>query len=211
MSPSSSTIPPSESTRRPAPHSRKASATIITKTGIDLSMNQQRYSTQDVRTPTSATKSNVHYTLFIRLPFRRGDFQDPPPVEWDAIKDRALWKIISSSSSNDLDWEALSTRFDVPLSFLLQQAAWLYERHFEGMKKQMQRLGVSGTPSPIPQSSPRPGDDEATAGSGTASGEASGVGGVAMERKASRGKQVSSCLASISLRHGQNHRDPLRN
>ncbi|KAK4983933.1 hypothetical protein LTR66_008662 [Elasticomyces elasticus] len=101
---------------------------------------------QDVRTPhKQPSPPSVHYTCLIRLPFPRGDFEDPPQVEWDAVKDRALWKIISKS--RDLDWQDISTRFDVSLSFLLQQAAWLYERHFAEMKAQMQKLGVSNAPS----------------------------------------------------------------
>ncbi|KAJ8067889.1 hypothetical protein OCU04_003476 [Sclerotinia nivalis] len=48
------------------------------------------------------------YTVFIRLPFPRGDFVDPPDVEWDAAKDKALWKILSKASKNsDVDWAAL--------------------------------------------------------------------------------------------------------
>lgn len=73
-------------------------------------------------------------------------------MEWDTAKDKQLWKLISkASNSKELDWEEMSVRFDVTLSFLLQQAAWLYERHFESMKAQMKRLGAavpSGTASP---------------------------------------------------------------
>ena len=97
------------------------------------------------------SKPKPHCTVFIRLPFPRNDFQDPPPVEWDAAKEEDLWKIISGSTSKELDWEAISSRFEVSLPFLLQQAAWLYERRFETMKAQMKRLAVSGTPSPSPQ------------------------------------------------------------
>jgi len=47
-----------------------------------------------------------------------------------------------------------SDRFEVSLPFLLQQAAWLYERHFTQMKAQMKKLGAtnpaSGSPSPVP-------------------------------------------------------------
>ena len=54
---------------------------------------------------TTVPPPNVHYTLLIRLPFPRGDFVDPPQVEWDASKDRKLWKIISKNSkSADIDW-----------------------------------------------------------------------------------------------------------
>lgn len=39
-----------------------------------------------------------HFTVFIRLPFPRGDFIDPPPVRWDSLKDQALWDILSQTS-----------------------------------------------------------------------------------------------------------------
>lgn len=58
---------------------------------------------------------DVHYTLFVRLPFARGDFVNPPlvilcdhsrkrddnaygdKVDWDAVKDQALWNILSQN------------------------------------------------------------------------------------------------------------------
>lgn len=87
----------------------------------------------------------VHYTVILRLPFPRGTFTDPEPVSWDATKDRALWKIISkASNSRDIDWEDIASRFEVGLGFLMQQAAWLYERHFEGVRVQMRRLAEGG-------------------------------------------------------------------
>jgi hypothetical protein len=46
-----------------------------------------------------------------------------------------------------------SARFEVSLAFLLQQAAWLYERHFAQMKAQMKKLSPSGCPSPLPPDS----------------------------------------------------------
>ncbi|WPH01425.1 Hypothetical protein R9X50_00427100 [Acrodontium crateriforme] len=96
----------------------------------------------------------LHYTAFIRLPFPRGSFEDPPLVAWDAVKDKQLWKLISkASNARELNWEQIADNFGVGLNFLLMQAAWLYERHYEGMKKQMMRFGggvASGTASPAP-------------------------------------------------------------
>jgi len=46
-----------------------------------------------------------------------------------------------------------SARFEVSLAFLLQQAAWLYERHFAQMKAQMKKLSPSACPSPMPPDS----------------------------------------------------------
>ncbi|GAB7351862.1 hypothetical protein MBLNU459_g2416t1 [Dothideomycetes sp. NU459] len=95
---------------------------------------------------------SVHYTCLIRLPFPRNDFVDPPQVDWNSSKDRSLWKVISkASNSKELNWEELSARFDVSLSFLLQQAAWLYERHFAQMRAQMKKLSPSTSSSPIVQ------------------------------------------------------------
>jgi len=92
--------------------------------------------------------------VFIRLPFPRNGFQDPPPVEWDISKDKALWKLISSASSTkEINFEAMSKRFDVSLPFLLKQAAWLYERHFASMKAQMKRLSEPNPAAAFPTDS----------------------------------------------------------
>ncbi|KAI4731150.1 hypothetical protein E4T49_00873 [Aureobasidium sp. EXF-10728] len=48
---------------------------------------------------------------------------------------------------------ARSAKFEVSLAFLLQQAAWLYERHFAQMKAQMKKLSPSACPSPMPPDS----------------------------------------------------------
>jgi hypothetical protein len=105
----------------------------------------------------------VQYTVVIRLPFPRGDFQDPPQVQWDASKDKKLWKLIArnpksagvvgstSSSDGEIDWPARAAEFGVDTPFLLQQAAWLYERHMKHVKAQMTRIRASSnTASPIP-------------------------------------------------------------
>jgi hypothetical protein len=66
--------------------------------------------------------SHMQFTMLIRLPFARGNFVDPPQVreanvsrmtmlthvqvQWDADRDRQLWKVISKSSkTSDLDCE----------------------------------------------------------------------------------------------------------
>ncbi|KAL5113833.1 hypothetical protein ACEQ8H_008295 [Pleosporales sp. CAS-2024a] len=110
--------------------------------------------------------SHVQFTTLIRLPFVRGHFEDPPHAQWDAAKDKQLWKVISKSSkTSDLNWVELADRFQVPPTFLLQQAAWLYERHLDHVRDQMKR--VSGS---------NPGASTLTA-----------TGGVAMLRTASGG------------------------
>lgn len=101
-------------------------------------------------------------------------------MQWDSIKDKALWKLISTdSNSRELDWEDMSTRFNVSLPFLLQQAAWLYERHFDAMRAQMKKLNVpsataSGTVTPAPDG-------------GVKLDGGAVVGGVGMSRAGSKG------------------------
>ncbi|KUM63106.1 hypothetical protein ACN42_g3992 [Penicillium freii] len=91
-----------------------------------------------------------NFTVFIRIPFPRGDFVDPPPVEWNASKDQALWDILSRPSKGDIDWKALAENFDVTLQFLLQQAAWLYDRQLSQVRAQMRKVGTTQSTSPSP-------------------------------------------------------------
>lgn len=96
-----------------------------------------------------------HFTIFIRLPFARGEFIDPPPVAWSAAKERELWEVLSKSSKgHEIDWRGLSERFKVTQAFLLQQAAWLYERQLSQVRAQMRRMGnrPSNVSSPLPPS-----------------------------------------------------------
>ncbi|KAF4771623.1 hypothetical protein N7455_007963 [Penicillium solitum] len=93
---------------------------------------------------------DTNFTVFIRLPFPRGDFVDPPPVEWNASKDQALWDILSRPSKGDIDWKALAENFDVTLQFLLQQAAWLYDRQLSQVRAQMRKVGTTQSTSPSP-------------------------------------------------------------
>lgn len=126
-----------------------------------------------------------HFTVFIRLPFNRGDFVDPPPVAWSATKERALWDIMSrQSKGNEIDWKDLAEKFEVTQPFLLQQAAWLYERQLSQVRAQMRRVGTrqSATPSPAPGSV-----------------SASMVGGQAMKRAGSGGSRVPSRLSTQAL------------
>ncbi|KAL2831130.1 hypothetical protein BDW59DRAFT_7212 [Aspergillus cavernicola] len=104
----------------------------------------------------STQAGNTKFTVLIRLPFPRGDFVDPPPVEWNAAKDEALWDILSRpSKGNDIvDWKALAESFNVTLQFLLQQAAWLYDRQLSQVRAQVRNVGNthSNAASPVPGS-----------------------------------------------------------
>lgn len=105
--------------------------------------------------PSPTQPGSTKFTVLIRLPFPRGDFVDPPPVDWNAAKDQALWDILSRpSKGNDIDWKELAESFDVTLQFLLQQAAWLYDRQLSQVRAQMRKVGNthSNTASPTPGS-----------------------------------------------------------
>ncbi|GAB1735529.1 hypothetical protein NU219Hw_g4107t1 [Hortaea werneckii] len=146
------------------------------------------------RPKPEVNKSNVHYTCFIRLPFQRNGFEDPSPVEWDASKDRSLWKLISKASNpSELDWDAIAGRFGVSKAFLFQQAAWLYERHFEGMRKVM-KMGAVGTGSNAP--SPVPLEGEVPTGA-LATGEEVEAGGLTMARQGSRDSHGPSAINTL--------------
>ncbi|KAF7121848.1 hypothetical protein CNMCM5793_009402 [Aspergillus hiratsukae] len=72
-------------------------------------------------------------------------------VEWNAAKDQALWDILSRpAKGDDIDWKALADSFDVTLQFLLQQAAWLYDRQLSQVRAQMRKVGTTHSTSPSP-------------------------------------------------------------
>ncbi|KAF2735127.1 hypothetical protein EJ04DRAFT_511962 [Polyplosphaeria fusca] len=124
------------------------------------------------------------FTVLLRLPFTRGDFVDPPYADWNEAKDRALWRVISKSSkTSDLDWVELALRFEVPPTFLLQQAAWLYERHLDHVRSQMKKVGgatVSAT--------------------STSHSNQSALGGIPMQRGGSNGSRNSQTPSALSTR-----------
>ncbi|KAL4820983.1 hypothetical protein BDW67DRAFT_75714 [Aspergillus spinulosporus] len=101
---------------------------------------------------TSPTQlGNTKFTVLIRLPFPRGGFVDPPPVDWNAAKDQALWDILSRpSKGNDIDWKALAESFEVTLEFLLQQAAWLYDRQLSQVRAQMRKVPTAHSSAASP-------------------------------------------------------------
>jgi hypothetical protein len=131
--------------------------------------------------------ASTRFTALIRLHFPRGDFIDPPQAQWDAEKDRQLWKVISKSSkTSDLNWVELASKFQVHPAFLLQQAAWLYERHFEHVRNQMKKVSGSTVAAP--------------AGSGGGS-TLTPAGGVAMQRASSGGGGPPRTTSAMSGGH----------
>ncbi|KAL0937395.1 uncharacterized protein CTRU02_207126 [Colletotrichum truncatum] len=116
------------------------------------------------------------YTVFVRLPILRGEFADPPPVNWDSTKDDVLWNILSGAAKTEIDWNELlvshgpgrlphqanllsrAAHFGVTVDFLLQQVAYLTERHTAQLRAQVRKATAaakgSATPSPIPGAEP---------------------------------------------------------
>lgn len=102
-----------------APPSTQAPAASTKAHRSSSSRPESKASNRQSQAP--APPPSIHYTLLIRLPFPRGDFEDPPlvsdtmeevsghgliytKVEWDASKDKKLWKIISKNpKSGDID------------------------------------------------------------------------------------------------------------
>ncbi|OHF03216.1 hypothetical protein CORC01_01600 [Colletotrichum orchidophilum] len=100
------------------------------------------------------------YTVFVRLPILRGEFVDPPPVNWDSAKDDVLWNILSGAAKQEIDWNELAAHFDVTVDFLLQQVAYLTERHTAQLRAQVRKATAaakgSSAPSPVPGAEPHP-------------------------------------------------------
>ncbi|KAK6341839.1 hypothetical protein TWF730_001327 [Orbilia blumenaviensis] len=111
-----------------------------------------RRGTPSIGVASDQQSSDVRYTVYLRLPFPRNGFVDPPPVDWDASKERSLWKVISKHRNSELD----SEHFNVSAPFLLQQVAWLYERELSQVRAQLRRVGTVGTPLNTP-GTPQPG------------------------------------------------------
>lgn len=187
-----------KNTKKPSRQGRTVSTTLdaTANSSTGCSLKPEATQTQSSRSfhDSSATNNmsslaapmmEDHFTVFVRLPYKRGSFIDPPPVSWSAAKERALWDILSrQSKSNEMDWKSMAERFQVTEKFLLQQAAWLYERQLSQVRAQMRKVGnrQSATPSPAP---------------GSAS--TSMVGGQAMKRAGSGGSRVPSRLSTQAL------------
>ncbi|KAM3507192.1 hypothetical protein MY10362_001926 [Beauveria mimosiformis] len=94
------------------------------------------------------------YTIYVRVPIPRGDFVDPPQVDWDAEKDEALWRILSSVAQKEIDWNDIAAKFDVTVDWLLKQVAYLTEKHASQVRAQVRKAAAaakgSAAPSPVP-------------------------------------------------------------
>ncbi|KAI0119509.1 hypothetical protein F4814DRAFT_412231 [Daldinia grandis] len=101
------------------------------------------------------TQPDPTYTVFVRLPFPRGDFVDPPPTNWDSTKDEVLWSIVSRPYKTEIDWNDIATQFGVTVDFLLQQITWLSNHRTSQIQTQLRRAATASkgsAPSPQPRS-----------------------------------------------------------
>ncbi|KAK9459945.1 uncharacterized protein V1516DRAFT_678468 [Lipomyces oligophaga] len=84
---------------------------------------------------------NPSYHVFLRFPFSRGGFVEPAQTEWTLEKEQKLWSIISRAKNrSEIKWSQLADDFSTSIPFLLQQAAWLYERELQRVHEEMQRV-----------------------------------------------------------------------
>ncbi|KAL9082508.1 MAG: hypothetical protein Q9159_006366 [Coniocarpon cinnabarinum] len=114
-------------------------------------MSHHKQSEEDVAldggdgTASGNGDKRVHYTAFIRLPFPRGDFEDPPLVRSEAFAFKILYlkrpRSIGMQQRIKRSGKYSPTILEAPSSiFILQQAAWLYERQLSQVREQMRRV-----------------------------------------------------------------------
>lgn len=77
--------------------------------------------------------------VYIKIPVNRAGFVNPVNVNWSEEKEQRLWKVLSKSKRSEVDWNSLSEQFGVSVSFLQQQAYWLYEHELEQLKSEIQK------------------------------------------------------------------------
>ncbi|KAF9520706.1 hypothetical protein BS47DRAFT_398779 [Hydnum rufescens UP504] len=98
--------------------------------------------------------------VIVRLPFDRpqeGGTSDPAPIDWTPEKERLLWQQLSSSRTvedADVDWQALATRLDTPLPYLLYKTQARYEQDLRKIHEI--KPIVSTTALPPSSNDPRP-------------------------------------------------------
>ncbi|KAK9366496.1 hypothetical protein V1509DRAFT_244060 [Lipomyces kononenkoae] len=86
-------------------------------------------------------ESTPEYTVYLRFPFPRNGFTEPHPTDWNQDKENELWSILSRAHKRtEIRWPQLADYFNVSIPFLLQQAAWLYERELQQVREEMQRV-----------------------------------------------------------------------
>ncbi|KAK2075174.1 hypothetical protein P8C59_009321 [Phyllachora maydis] len=131
----------------------------------------------------------LKYVLYVRLPFKRGDFVDPPPVDWNQRKSEQLWSIISGVAKTEIDWDQLAEDFGVTVNYILLLATFLTQQHTSQLRAQMLRVAAtkaSSAPSPVP-----PGSSDSSGAAAAPGASAEGAGRAA----SAAGGRVPSALS----------------
>lgn len=91
--------------------------------------------------PSVRPFSQRHATVYLRFPFARNGFDDPPIDHWNPEKQKLLWRRLSSAESrSEIDWDRLSAELKVSVPFILQQSAWLYQLELDQLRHEMGRV-----------------------------------------------------------------------
>lgn len=86
--------------------------------------------------------------VYLRVPTTRNGAPEEEPIYWDQKKEQKLWRLVRESD-RDLDWPALAEQFGVPLTYLQQQAAWLYEKEMRLLQRKMAQIQVQSAKSAL--------------------------------------------------------------
>ncbi|KAI5812647.1 hypothetical protein BZA77DRAFT_137290 [Pyronema omphalodes] len=85
----------------------------------------------------------VQYTVYVRLPFNRNGFIDPPRVDWDTSKDQYVKQMLPTVMQfKEQDWDTLAAHLQVSRAFLLQEVAWQLENNLSSVRAQMTKTGT---------------------------------------------------------------------
>src|SRR5690606_20847548 len=83
------------------------------------------------------------FEIHILLPTPRPPTLPPIPT-WSHEKDLSLRSALSQRRAGEIDWPALAHQLGVPREYLLQQAAWVYERDLSSVRAQIAGGGGGG-------------------------------------------------------------------
>lgn len=72
-------------------------------------------------------------------------------MDWDQASEERLWKLLKESST-EIDWTEVAARFNVSVLYILQQAAWLYEKELRLLRERMTLINL---PKPTPHVTPQ--------------------------------------------------------
>ncbi|CDS06594.1 hypothetical protein LRAMOSA09122 [Lichtheimia ramosa] len=97
----------------------------------------------------SLEKDTLH--VVIRLPFKRPQgFIEPPQIRWTDEMEQRLRQYMSQKYT---DWNYIAEQLEVPVSYLVRHAAFIYETQLRGIHQQLRMNDKSTTPPPAQRQS----------------------------------------------------------